>query len=330
MKFLAIGTMLVAACTKPLPVVPPLDPTHSKIADAKTSSEPPSVATNQNAPAIEAQPPMPIPDARCEVLRLENERKAREFEASLPAGPEANKKALVKQLLETLRPCVSGLHSVWGLSFVWPPPLMALEANPPRGMDPMAWDQHPIASNRSRKRRQRHPASMRKGRCGRAYCVFTASKNGRATQSDRTAVPILVFEQTFALQELVDLDHDGNDELVVRQGLCLESCFDWLDIWSFAGGRLIPFGPAQAMNIVAIGDFDEDGKEVRSGNWPRSSPALHKANMRHGSSSKPIRTFCSAPSCSKWRRRDCPRRRWRFIGYRASLRTQRVPCSTSA
>lgn len=37
-------------------------------------------------------------------------------------------------------------------------------------------------------------------------------------------------------------------------------CFAWFEVWSSPRGHLSAFGPTQTMNIVAIDDFDGDGK----------------------------------------------------------------------
>jgi hypothetical protein len=126
-------------------------------------------------------------------------------------------------------------------------------------MHPDAWTQHLLLQiTRVNDNNDMQQACAKVGAAGPIECL--PPPNNRATRSDRTAMPILVFEEAFVLEQLVDLNDDGNDELVVRQNFCIESCFTWYDIWSFSAGHLIPFGPTKEMNIVAIGDFDEDGK----------------------------------------------------------------------
>lgn len=58
---------------------------------------------------------------------------------------------------------------------------------------------------------------------------------------------------------MVDFNADGEEELVVRQGFCMDDCFAWYEVWSLSRGHLTAFGPNRTMNNVAVDDFDGDG-----------------------------------------------------------------------
>jgi len=253
-----MATCFVSACAKP-PSAAPVVARQAPKALARDTAQA-SEAVAETAPVEVAEQPTTPPDPRCELLRLENERKAREFEASLKARSEGANAELMARLLAALSPCLPGRQAAWGLSFAWPrPALPELEAIPSRGMNPEAWYEHLLLQIvRVSDDGDFQRACMSIGAVGPRDCSLTVSK--RALQTDRTAVPVLVFEQSFQIESVVDFDDDGDDELVVRQAFCMYDCFTWFEVWSSSRGNLTAFGPTRTMNIVAIDDFDGDGK----------------------------------------------------------------------
>jgi hypothetical protein len=181
-----------------------------------------------------------------------------EIEALLSGRPEADRIELRTRLSKAIAPCLAGTTVAWGLSFAWPPPrLPPLEAIPPRAMDMDAWDA-PLLLQVVRVDGDGNMLRACVGASGPVACARRVSK--RAFYADRTALPQLVLERNFELDRVVDLDGDGQDEVVVSHRFCLYGCFRWFEIWSAARGEVVPFGPTSGMNVVGVDDFDGDGK----------------------------------------------------------------------
>jgi len=279
-----IAACFVSACAKP-PSPAPVIARPSERARAPAVSPAPSANSEMAPVEVEEEPAAPA-DRRCELLRLENERKARELETSRKSHDPQFK----ARLLAALSPCLPGRQAAWGLSFAWPrPALPELEVIPSRAMNPEAWDEHLLlqivrVSNEGDFQR----ACMSINADGPRDCSLAIS--ARALQSDRTAVPVLVFEAPFQIERLADFDDDGEEELVVRKGFCMYECFAWFDVWSSSGGHLTAFRPTQTLNIVAIDDFDGDGKvdvATRAG----FAQICHEKSARDGS----IQDECFGP-----------------------------------
>ncbi len=253
-----IATCFVSACAKPPSAAPVVARQPPKALAPGASLA--SVVVAERAPIEVAEGPSAPPDRRCELLRLENERKAGEFGAWLKVRPDGDSEQLTARVLAAVSPCLPGRQAAWGLSFAWPPPaLPELEWIPSRGMNSTAWYEHLIlqivrVSNDGEFQR----ACLSVSAVGPRDCSLAPS--ARALQFDRTAVPVLVFEDIFQIDQVADFDDDGEDEVVVRQGFCMYACFAWFDVWSSSRGHLTVFGPTRTMNIVAIKDFDGDGK----------------------------------------------------------------------
>lgn len=253
-----IATCFISACANP-PSAAPVVARQPPKALAPATSQASVVAAGTASIEVAEEPSAP-PDRRCEFLRLENERKAREFGASLKVQPEGDSEQLTARLLGNLSTCLPSREAAWGLGFAWPRPAMPeLELIPSRGMNPEAWYEHLMlqivrVSNDGDFQR----ACISVGTVGPRDCSLAVS--GRALQTDRTAVPVLVFEQPFQIERVVDFDDNGEDELVLRQGFCMYDCFTWFEVWSSSQGHLTAFSPTQTMNIVAIDDFDGDGR----------------------------------------------------------------------
>lgn len=249
-----ITACFVSACAKP-PSPAPVVARHTPKPFVPFTSQT-SAAPVENAPIDVAEEPAAPLDPRCELLRRENERKVREFAASLKdPDPE-----IISQLLAALSPCLPGRQAAWGLSFAWPrPPMAKFDLFPPRGMHPDAWDEYlKLQIVRVSNDGDFQRACISVNAVGPRDCSLAVS--AQALQSDRTAVPALVFEDIFQIEQVADFDDDGDDELVVRKGFCLYTCSRWFEVWSLSGRHLTAFGPTQTMNIVAIKDFDGDGK----------------------------------------------------------------------